>query len=198
VSCLDGSRFAYCSDGTYAEGDCAGFGLACGTDASGSACMDGRCAAGPNSTFCLDGTRYAACSGGVYAEGDCAASGLTCWNGGGGAACIDARCPDGADGETCSGNTLLGCDAGAYHEADCAASGLVCDATTGCVPPISEPDSGAGTPVDTGPADMPGQRVAMGEAGDALCGVPSVARGTGALLAAFGAVVRRRRRTAKS
>jgi hypothetical protein len=200
IACLDGTRTAYCSDGTYAEGDCGVYGLACGSDWSGSACMDSRCAAGPNSAYCIDGARYGACSAGAYAEGDCSASGLSCWGDGASVACIDGRCPSGPEGETCSGNVLLGCDGGGYHETDCAASGLVCDASLGCVPPGSDSggadtDTSVAGPRDTGPPGMPGDRVAMSEAGRFVCASTSGAVGVvWALVAALTAVGARRGR----
>ncbi len=64
-----------CSDGVLASPDanCGAFGLVCGTDTSGSACMEARCQAGPNSAFCASGALAAACASGVYAETPCGA-----------------------------------------------------------------------------------------------------------------------------
>lgn len=80
-ACVDATQIATCNDGQYGVGDCASFGLVCGSDAAGAACMDARCAAGPHSSFCLSDTTLATCADGVYAE----------------AACLDgAICADGA------------------------------------------------------------------------------------------------------
>lgn len=70
--CLDATQIAGCNDGVYGTGDCAAFGLVCGEDGAGAACMDARCSAGPNSGFCLSETELASCSEGVYAESTCA------------------------------------------------------------------------------------------------------------------------------
>ena len=81
-ACVDGTVIASCNDGVYGTGDCGAFGLVCGADAAGAACMDGRCAAGPNSSFCLSDTAVGSCAGGVYAEATCAADGV----------CTDGAC----------------------------------------------------------------------------------------------------------
>ena len=70
-ACLDATQIASCNDGQYGVGDCAGFGLVCGSDDAGAACMDARCSAGPHSSFCLSETSLAACTDGVYVESTC-------------------------------------------------------------------------------------------------------------------------------
>jgi hypothetical protein len=70
-SCVDATQIESCNDGEYGVGDCAFFGLVCGTDDAGAACMDARCSAGPNSGVCLSDTALATCADGVYAEATC-------------------------------------------------------------------------------------------------------------------------------
>lgn len=81
-ACVDATQIAGCNDGLYSVGDCAAFGLVCGADAVGAACMDARCSAGPNTAFCLSETLAASCAGGVYAEASCAD----------GSRCVDGAC----------------------------------------------------------------------------------------------------------
>lgn len=69
--CIDATQIASCNDGEYGVGDCSAFGLVCGSDAAGAACMDARCSAGPHSSFCLSDSTLAGCSDGVYAEATC-------------------------------------------------------------------------------------------------------------------------------
>lgn len=108
-ACVDATQIAGCNDGEYGVGDCAWFGLVCGSDAEGAACMDARCSAGPHSSFCLSDTTVAACADGVYAESACA-DGATCTDGvcaapgGDTGACGSpggdtAATPDGADSD---------------------------------------------------------------------------------------------------
>lgn len=94
-ACVDATRIVGCNDGQYGEGDCAAFGLVCGSDASGSACMEARCQAGPNSGFCLSETLLASCSAGVYAEYACAE----------GTSCTDGACVGPADSGGGSGGS---------------------------------------------------------------------------------------------
>lgn len=104
-ACVDGTVLEGCNDGVYGTGDCAAFGLVCGADASGAACMDSRCAAGPNSGFCLSDGTLATCAAGVYAETACP-DGTTCADGG----CEapgdpgDSGTGDGGDGGSGSGD----------------------------------------------------------------------------------------------
>ncbi len=76
-ACVDATQIAGCNDGEYAVGDCGVWGLVCGEDSLGGACMDSRCTSGPNSSFCLSDTSLAACTVGVYAESSCDA-GTSC------------------------------------------------------------------------------------------------------------------------
>lgn len=140
--CLDGSRFASCSDGQYSEGDCGVFGLACGTDAGGTSCMDPRCEAGPHSAFCTDAGLYATCTDGSYAEGDCAVYGRVCWEGTGAASCVEAACTAGPDSQLCTDAEVYEvCTGGSYVATDCAALGQRCELGVGCVEKVSEGDS---------------------------------------------------------
>ena len=91
-ACVDATQIASCNDGEYAVGDCANFGLVCGSDAVGAACMDARCTAGPHSSFCLSDTTLATCADGVYAESTCL-DGETCTD--------DACVVPGGDTGTC-------------------------------------------------------------------------------------------------
>ena len=87
--------------GRGGEGDCGVFGLTCGEDAGGAACMDPRCEAGPHSAFCTGGGALATCTEGTYAEAPCEGEGQACWSAEGDAACVDARCTEGPDHLAC-------------------------------------------------------------------------------------------------
>lgn len=125
-ACVDATQIAGCNDGQYGVGDCAGFGLVCGSDAAGAACMDARCAAGPHSSFCLSDTTLATCADGVYAESACL-EGATCSDGacvspgGDTGACVSpggdtAPTPDDTDGDDLPGRMVgldtMGCSPG--------------------------------------------------------------------------------------
>lgn len=98
--CLDGTVLEGCNDGVYGTGDCAAYGLVCGTDAGGASCMDSRCAAGPHSSFCIDATVLAACTDGAYAESSCVEGTL----------CADGACVTPGGGDT--GTPSDGADTG--------------------------------------------------------------------------------------
>ncbi len=98
-ACVDDTTIEGCNDGVYGTGDCAAFGLVCGSDAVGAACMDSRCEAGPHSGFCLDEDTAAVCADGVYTESSCD-EGTTCHDG----ACVapsdDTGAQDGGGDES--------------------------------------------------------------------------------------------------
>ncbi len=93
-ACVDETVIEGCNDGVHGVGDCAAFGLVCGSDEVGAACMDSRCQAGPHSSFCLDEGTVGGCTDGVYAESACGEE-TTCLDG----ACVgpgeDTEAPDG-------------------------------------------------------------------------------------------------------
>ena len=93
-ACVDDTSIEGCNDGVYGVGDCAAFGLVCGSDSGGAACMDSRCEAGPHSGFCLDESTAAACTDGIYAESTCG-EGTTCRDG----ACLAPSDDTGTQGE---------------------------------------------------------------------------------------------------
>jgi exopolysaccharide biosynthesis protein len=204
AACVDSTRIASCNDGQYAVGDCAGFGLVCGTDGGGSACMDARCAAGPDSAFCASGSVVGACTDGVYTESGCPA-GTSCAADGAGPYCSDDRCPS-PDGATCSGDVLESCSRGAYTTRDCAAEGLVC-ADGACVAPGGgDPGGGGGEDPGEDPEDptagpqgaaLPGGMTPLDEVG-CVGGCAAGAQGGVGVEGAFGAflamLVARRRR----
>ncbi|HND29975.1 MAG TPA: phosphodiester glycosidase family protein [Myxococcota bacterium] len=189
--CLDGSRFAACSDGQYSEGDCGVFGLACGSDAGGVGCMDPRCEAGPHSAFCTDAGLYATCTDGSYAEGDCAAYGRVCWEGSGTASCVEAACSSGPDSQTCTDAGVYEvCAGGSYTATDCSAAGQRCEPGVGCVEAGTGGDSEEEEEEKTN-GQTPGTPRSLGGLG---CSSPGVEGGTGLLL---GVLALRRRNRAR-
>ena len=171
AGCVDATRIASCNDGQYSEGDCAGFGLVCGTDGGGSACMDARCAAGPDSSYCASTGVVGACTDGVYAEVPCA-GGTSCASDALGPFCMDDRCP-GADGAACDGDVSATCARGVYAARDCAAEGLTCGAS-GCEVPGGDPGSSGGSGSGGGSGSSGGGDGADAEAFDgSLPGEPT-------------------------
>ncbi len=194
-ACVDATRIASCNDGVYGVGDCAGFGLVCGTDAGGAACMDGRCAAGPDSGFCAASGAVVQCTDGVYAEASCPA-GTHCASDGAGPFCSDDRCP-GADAQQCEGDTLVTCARGAYQARDCAAEGLACadnacrDGTGADVPLVEDSATPNEAPAVEG-ASMPGTATTWDAVG---CNVPGGRAPTAGIVTLAGlALLPRRRR----
>jgi hypothetical protein len=92
AECTGATTLRQCNDGYLPEtdADCAAFGLVCGTDASGAACMDARCTAGPNSGFCASPAVAGVCAAGAYTETACGA-GTHCEGG----ACVTDAPPPG-------------------------------------------------------------------------------------------------------
>jgi hypothetical protein len=80
--CLDGTRMATCEGGTFSEGDCGYYGLACEESESFAYCVDPSCTNGGQASFCVDATVIGTCTDGVVTgTGDCAYYGATCEDG---------------------------------------------------------------------------------------------------------------------
>ena len=75
AECTGATTLRQCRDGFLPEtdADCGAFGLVCGADVAGAACMEARCQAGPHSPFCASLALAAACTAGAYAEMPCGA-----------------------------------------------------------------------------------------------------------------------------
>jgi hypothetical protein len=138
AECTGATTLRQCRDGFLPEtdADCGAFGLVCGADAAGAACMEARCQAGPNSPFCAGPALAAACAAGVYAETPCAA-GTHCDAGG----CVaDAPPPPVPDAFVMPPDSAPR-DAAVGPQTDATAGPQMDDARVGPAPDDDRPDA---------------------------------------------------------
>lgn len=183
--CTGATTIRQCNDGFLPEtdGDCAAFGLVCGTDATGAACMDARCAAGPNTGFCAAPGLAAACAAGAYAETPCAA-GTHCDAG----ACVPDAPPPGPTADAAppppgpvpdaAPPPVDPVDASADVPSSPAVDARAADAALG--PDPDRPDAlRPGPPALDGETGAGGAAVGLADAGDSATGAPRAVDGQG-------------------